>query len=210
MTTGTTYNSSGQSITVIIPDTGVTYYMSVALTDTVQDWGFFDAYDFTGITGTTLSTLTPYTVSGFSSSRLSELRKYTISGSFFDKYFLSTGSAIDGVNENLSNVMGFPWEITYYLGGITYVDIVLADGTTTTTFIFDGEGYQLTNFINKPIYKDPNKENITQNPKIENDVFIDREEMSAFDNNYNLEYIENLVDLETYAAGSYFNIINNT
>src|ERR1035437_2295855 len=66
------------------------------------------------------------------------------------------------------------------------------------------------NFVIKPIYQKPNKENIISNPKISNDVFIIRQELPAFDGNYRLEYIRKLVDLETYAAGKFFNIINNT
>ena len=206
LTTGTTYNSSGQSIIVIIPDTGVTYNMSILMSNTILDWGFFDAYDFTGVTGTTLSPLIPYIVTGFSSSRLIELKKYVVTSNILDQYFQSTSPLIDGVNPILSQV---PNKFVYYLGGITYDETVDESGSTTT-FTFNGEGHQSANFINKPIYKDPNKENIIQNPKIESDVFIDREEISAFDKNYKLEYIENLVDLETFAAGSYFNIINNT
>ena len=55
-----------------------------------------------------------------------------------------------------------------------------------------------------------NKENIISNPEIANDVFIDRQEISAFDQNYRLEYIGSLVDLTTYAGGGFFNIVNNT
>jgi hypothetical protein len=55
-----------------------------------------------------------------------------------------------------------------------------------------------------------NKENIISNPKIYNDVFIVRQEVSAFDGNYRLEYIRTLVDLTTYAGGNFFNIVNNT
>jgi hypothetical protein len=55
-----------------------------------------------------------------------------------------------------------------------------------------------------------NKENIISNPEIYDDVFIIRQEISAFDGNYRLEYIQNLIDLETYAGGNFFNIVNNT
>jgi hypothetical protein len=34
--------------------------------------------------------------------------------------------------------------------------------------------------------------------------------LSAFDQNYRLEYIQSLVDLTTYAGGNFFNIVNNT
>jgi len=48
------------------------------------------------------------------------------------------------------------------------------------------------------------------NPKINDDVFIVRQELSAFDSNYKLEFIRNLVDLTSYAGGNFFNIVNNT
>ena len=102
-------------------------------------------------------------------------------------------------------------KIVYFLGGIRYVDIVNSSGTTTsTTYSFIGQGYNSPNFIDTYYYQNPNKENIISNPKIYDDVFIVRQELSAFDKNYRLEYIKNLVDLTTYAAGSFFNIVNNT
>ena len=58
--------------------------------------------------------------------------------------------------------------------------------------------------------KEVNKKNIISNPKINDDVFISRQQLSAFDKNYRLEYINNLSDLETYAGGNFFNIVNNT
>ena len=77
---------------------------------------------------------------------------------------------------------------------------------TTFGFIPQNEG----NFIDEQYIKNPNKEKIISNPKIFDDVFITRDELSAFNKNYRLEYIRNLVDLTTYAGGKYFNIINNS
>jgi hypothetical protein len=204
MTTGTTTGCTG-TCRVIIPDTGVTYNIKLLLSQELSDIGFFDAYDFSGFTGTTGITNTTYTVTGECTSRLSELRKYTISG--FTSQYVSGGTYIvDGVDYSNSNENQI---ITYYLGGIKYVDI-LSGVTSGSTFTFTGLGLINPNFINKPTYKDPKKENIISNPKINNDVFIQRQELSAFDKNYRLEYIKNLVDLETYAGGKFFNIIKNT
>ena len=84
-------------------------------------------------------------------------------------------------------------------------------GTTAkTTFDFISTGVLSPSFINAPIYKDPKKENIISNPKIGDDVFIVRQALSAFDNNYRLEQIKNLNELVTYAGGNFFNIVNNT
>ena len=158
------------------------------------------------ITGTTGITNTLYTVTGECTSRLLELQKYTASSAFTAQYFSGGTYTVDGVDYPNSH-SGI--SITYYLGGIKYVDL-LTGSTTGSTFSFTTQGYLNPNFINKPIYQDPNKENIISNPKISNDVFIIRQEIPAFDGNYRLEYIRKLVDLETYAAGKFFNVINNT
>ena len=145
-------------------------------------------------------------VTGSSSSRLTELRKYTITNVFTQQYVNGGTWTTDGVDYP-NSVSGV--SVVYYLGGIRYVDMLI--GTTGTTFRFTAQGTGSTaNFINVPIYQDPNKENIISNPKIYDDVFIIRQELSAFDKNYRLEYIKNLVDLSTYAAGGFFNIVNNT
>lgn len=149
-------------------------------------------------------------ITGESKSRLSELKKYTVGGSFFDKYFISVNFSVNGVDNIKSNVSSFPQTIVYYIDGIEYKDIIQSNGNTTTTFKFEGQGYNSPDFICAPTYKNPRKENMVQNPKIENDVFINRKEQSVFEKNYNLEYIENLVDLTSFAAGGYFNIVKNS
>ena len=156
--------------------------------------------DYDSFTGST------HIVTGECTSRLLELQKYTTSNAFTAQYFSGGSYTVDGV-DYLHSFSGV--SITYYLGGIKYIDL-FTGSTTGSTFSFTTQGYLNPNFINKPIYQDPNKENIISNPKISNDVFIIRQELPAFDGNYRLEYIRKLVDLETYAAGKFFNVINNT
>ena len=167
--------------------------------------GLVISHDSGFISGTTI-TYTPYVVTGECTSRLIELRKYTVTNVFSQQYFTGGTYVNDGVDVNVSipNV-----RVVYYLGGIKYVDL-LTGSTSGSTFRFTSQGYTNPNFINLPVYKNPNKENIISNPEITNDVFIVRQELSAFDGNYRLEYIKNLVDLETYAAGNFFNIVKNT
>ena len=98
-------------------------------------------------------------------------------------------------------------QITYYIDGIKYTDYV-QEGYTV--FEYYATGVNEINFTNVPYYKDPKKENIISLPKIDNDVFIIRQQLSAFENNYLLEHINNLSELQTFAAGNYFNIVNNT
>ena len=137
-------------------------------------------------------------------SRLNELRKYTTSNIFANQYISGGSFTNDGV-DYLTSVSGV--SVTYYLGGIKYIDDVASE---ITTFIYAPSGTSSPDFINAPYYKDPKKENIISNPKINDDVFIVRQELSAFENNYRLEHIRNLSELLTYAGGKYFNIVSNT
>jgi len=140
-------------------------------------------------------------------SRLAELRKYTTSTVFANQYVSGGNWTTDGVDYG-NSVSGVT--MTYYIGGIQYVDY-LTGVTSGTTFTYVGQGITEPNFITGGTYiKNPNKEKIISNPKIFDDVFIIRYDLSAFDKNYRLEYIRNLVDLTTYAGGKYFNIVNNT
>lgn len=165
-------------------------------------------------------------------SRLNELRKYTITTGFTEQYIGGGTWTQDGVDYGVSTVIE---NVTYYLGGIKYNDITLIDGTHTTfsytplsggtsvvyylgtgrtsggTIIEFAPSWTTSrDFIDEQYIKNPNKEKIISNPKIYDDVFITRDNLSAFNKNYRLEYIRNLVDLTTYAGGKYFNIINNT
>jgi len=137
-------------------------------------------------------------------SRLQELRKYVVSPTFSQQYVGSGSWSTDGVDYGAST---YPAFIVYYIGGIKYTDITLINGTHTT---FEYNPNNTGNFIDESYIKNPNKEKIISNPKIFDDVFITRSEQSAFNKNYRLEFVGNLVDLTTYAGGRYFNIINNT
>ena len=137
-------------------------------------------------------------------SRLIELRKYTITNDFEKQYIDGgdwTNSGVDYPN-SFSGV-----SVLYYINGIQYTDKISGD-TTGTTFSLTPQNDE--NFINVPYFKNPNKSKIISNPKIFDDVFIVRGDLSAYNGNYKLEYIENLIDLITYAGGNYFNIVNNT
>jgi len=173
--------------------------LDTAISDAVIS-GTTDDVDYVGFTGGS------FVVTGESISRLSELRKYTVTTVFTNQYIGGGTYSSDGVDYG-SSISGV--SIVYYIGGIRYVDI-LTGTTAKTTFDFISTGVLSPSFINAPIYKDPKKENIISNPKIGDDVFIVRQALSAFDNNYRLEQIKNLNELVTYAGGNFFNIVNNT
>jgi len=137
-------------------------------------------------------------------SRLIELKKYAIGVSFNQQYVGDESLSVDGVDftNSTSGV-----SVTYYIGGIKYVDNISA---AITTYSVIAQGSSSADFINVPYQKNPTKENIISNPKIVDDVFITRQDLSVFDKNYRLEYIRNLNDIITYAGGKFFKIINNT
>jgi hypothetical protein len=146
------------------------------------------------------------TVTGTSASRLGELLKYTITSNFMQQYIIydvNLGTGVD-YNVSLSNQ-----NVTYYINEIKYHDVIV-NGITKTSYEFNTLGSLSPDFIHVNYIKKPEKENIISNPKINDDVFITRPEISAFENNYRLEYIKSIQELETYAGGKYFNIVNNT
>lgn len=142
-------------------------------------------------------------------SRLNELKKLVVTSDINRQYFSNGSWTNNGVDlsETEYNGTGLT-KIVYYINGIKYIDFPLE---SRTVFEYTAVGTGSThNFINEPYYKDPKKENIISSPKIDSDVFIIRQQSSAFENNYLLEYINNLPELQTFAAGNYFNIVNNT
>lgn len=185
------------------------YTMNILLTSNVKDFGFFDVY--TGITGSTIDNTT-YLVTGGSTSRLFELKKYTLNNSYSVKYKQSTVPSIDGLDVTQSTIGSLTGTtLVYYLGGITYYDIIPSDTGITpyTIFRFTGVGYNSANFDNYAIYKDETLLEINEQPTIDPDVFIERQSLSVFENNYRLKEINKLFDVLSYAGGSYFNIIDN-
>jgi len=143
-------------------------------------------------------------ITGSSSSRLSELRKYTVTNIFNEQY--PSGGNINNDGVDFSNSIENE-NVIYYIGGIKYIDLYV-DDIVSTNFIYTSTG--IVDYTDYSIYKDPNKERIIENPKITNDVFIIRQELTAFEKNFRLQYIGNLIELETYASGKVFNIVNNT
>ena len=209
LTTGTTATTGGTRY-IIIPDLTVTYSMKIGIASVVKDIGFFDSY--TGTTNTYSPSQVYSKISGSTlNSRLAELEKYVVTSVFANKYYTNGSFTVDGIDVVNSNPLE---QIVYYIGGIKYTDVISAmttgvtSGTTYMVYTPLGTG-NTNNFTYSNYYKNPSKENIISNPKIDDDVFITRQEVSAFDKMYKLEFIENLNDLITYAGGNYFKIINN-
>jgi len=202
-------------------NTGVTsgatgYSFNLLLNANTEDMGFFDTYENPAATGATGSsvTLSAYTITATSKSRLVELRKFSRSSDLAIKYKTSLTPSSDGLNLFLSVTGGTDISYVYYIGGITYTDSYkttgATTGTTATTYSFISSGTSSPVFDNKPIVKNDDIFDIIEEPNIDNGVFIIRQELSVFENNYRLKSINELSHLTFYGGGKYFNIIENS
>jgi len=187
----------------IIPDLNAVYNLTFLLEKEETNLGFFDVYDFSGVTGTTI-TPEEYTVTGKCSSRLLELRKYSQQPLFIKRYYLSNNIYNNGVNISESVYNTYPMKIVYYIDGISYIDYIENNTGKTNTFFYFKKTYPSEDFLNKPYYKDPHKDNLSGDLNLSSNVFINRPNISIFEKNYNMEYINNLSDLKSYVAGNYY------
>ncbi|HPC09476.1 MAG TPA: hypothetical protein PLN85_00180 [archaeon] len=135
-------------------------------------------------------------------SRLNELKKYRLTNIFEEQYFGNGNLNNDGVDFN-NSISGV--SVVYFINSIKYIDNL----TGNTTYFEYIPQTNLNDYVDKNYYKDLNKKNVINKSKIYNDVFIERQEKSAFVDNHKLQFIDNLLDLLTYASGKYFNIVDN-
>lgn len=147
-------------------------------------------------------------IRGRAPSRLNELKKYRRDGNLSDRYFSGGNRNSDGVDITTS-IDG--QIIDYYIGGIRYNDLFdNQNNYFETTFDYEAQGTNTLDFVSLPLVKDFSMGNVVDQPEVESDVFIDRQAISIFENQYRLSTISNLSQLNFYAGGGYFNIVNNT
>lgn len=190
-----------------IIDSGATYNLKFSLESNNVDLGLFNVDDVDSPIALTGNNIT---ITGTSNSRLSELEKYVVSDEITEKYWLSTNSNINGVNNILSSGNTF----IYYINGITYIDSIVNNipitTTSTPTHNFDMDiNNDYINIQNKLVFKYPQFENVVSKPMVDQDINIERPNFNALEKNYRLGDINNISDLINYVAGSYFNIVDN-
>lgn len=214
---------------------GTTYNFNILLTSTIKDLGFFDtldndteivgqiqyldnpsgytyvsSYDFSNFSSDyDFNSIYPYSVTGTCASRLSELEKYVVSNNPAIKYYSGGTITVDGLNSYI--ITPALTALTYYIGGIKYEDLTLSGATaTTTSFSFTISAFPNQNFDVKRIIKFESKQNMVENPQVDRDVFIERQQQPVFERNYRLRAVNALNDVLQYAGGDYFTIYNNT
>ena len=141
-------------------------------------------------------------VTGITTSRLEELRKYKVSDIFEEKYYM------DGTPINNGIVSGSidSGVVVYYVNGIKYTDKYENNEVKTH---FQHTPIEMDVEEGGNLLKISNYGKSVGLPQIKEDVFIDRDERSGFKDNYIISDMKNLVDIETFAGGNYFNIIKN-
>ncbi len=192
----------------IIPNLNAEYNITFSLESDIKNFGFFEVYDFSGTTGMTINPEL-YEVTGNTISRLYEIRKHSQKSNFIDNYYHSTNINENGIVLNESNYNNYPMKIVYFLDGIKYTDYVeSATGDTISKFTFLKTFPSDIDFTNKPYYKDPSKDMLSGNLNLNNNVFINRPEITALDKFYNISTVDNFFELKSYVAGNYFIIYN--
>ena len=139
-------------------------------------------------------------------SRLSELKKPKPTNVFTEKYFGGGSLTSNGVDYGNSS----PSNIVYYINGLKYTDkIDLNDGTVETIIKYSPTP-SIPVVDNANIFKRYNIDGEYLQPKIASDVFVFRQEISPFKDNYLMEGVSNIEELLTFAGGRYFNIKENS
>jgi hypothetical protein len=124
-----------------------------------------------------------------------------------ERYWRSDyGNDGDGVDWSSSHPST---KFVYYLDDIKYVDYVSGIYSGETHYSFTPQGMTDINFDFSTDVEPYDKLNLVGAPKIDDDVFIVRQQLPAFDTNYRLEFINNLSDLNSYVGGVYFNVVEN-
>lgn len=141
-------------------------------------------------------------VSGFTDSRLSDVRTYDKTQPYIVGYKGVTAIEYDTNNE--------PSKVNYTIDDIDYVTYITKPSfigknlfyKTQTVYYFNSQGLTEED-IN--VVKQEVEMGITEPPKTESDIFIERQETSVFERHLRMGEINNLDQLEDYKNG-YYNI----
>lgn len=206
-----------------LESSGITFEFFTASTATVD----VDGYDkHIRVSGRTLDDYfyRPDFLSGVTSSKKNEVRSYDKDNPFIEDLALNEEPYVDlsgntgtSINKVIFHTSGNTGTTKYtiaafsgspYIGtteqtrGVQYQDF--PDGVTT--FGYTPEGYTDANFSLSALTKQEYLLGISERPKVNSDVFIDRGVVSPLESHLRLSEIKTLNDLENYNNG-FYNII---
>ena len=141
-------------------------------------------------------------LSGYTDDRLSEVKTYSKSQPYQIGYL--------GVTQLTFNTFGDLDSVEYVIDGIKYLTTIgkplFPDSTdffkTQTVYFFESSGLSEEN-IN--VIKKEGEMNLSEPPKVDEEIFIERQETSVFENHLRMGEIITLDQLVAYKNG-YYNI----
>lgn len=155
-------------------------YYTVYLQQTMRDPGFLSSVESAIQQAPVEPVLNIRPVQGTTNSRLDEVRTYNKSQPYI--------VGVNGVTE-VSNV-----QVSYAIDGILFTTNLLTD---VTEFAFGVAGLTNANSENYAVVKDERDSYTTKTPT-QNNIFIERNEMSVFNNIYKLSRVDSLDDFKLY------------
>lgn len=140
-------------------------------------------------------------VSGYTDSRLNEIKTYSKTQPY--------QVGVNGVTQIIYDSNNEPSIIKYTIDNINYETSI---GTEILPQIFNSKTYFYFNSDGLPeeeinVIKNEVEMGISFPPKIESDIFIERQTTSVFERHLRMEEINSLEQLEEYKNG-YYNIFN--
>lgn len=139
----------------------------------------------------------PQTITGQTDSRLEEVETFDRLSPF--------KVGINGVQSITYNNDGSFNEITYIIDNITYITRYF---DLFTVFVYTTYGINGFNSDTFSLIKDDTLMGIDGQPQIDNNIFVERQEITVFDPHIRLKYINNVGELITYGGGLYYKIFN--
>jgi hypothetical protein len=144
-------------------------------------------------------------LSGYTDSKLAQVKTYDVNQLYQVGY--------KGVTQITYGVNGEINEVTYEINGIIYItkigrNLNLGSNVfaTPTRYYFESDGLtqETINVIKKEV-----EMSISEPPKIEEEIFIERQETSVFERHLRMGEIKTIEQLEEYKNG-YYNIFKLT
>jgi hypothetical protein len=144
-------------------------------------------------------------LSGYTDSKLAQVKTYDVNQLYQVGY--------KGVTQITYGVNGEINEVTYEINGITYItkigrklNLGSNNFATPTRYYFESDGLtqETINVIKKEV-----EMSISEPPKIEEEIFIERQETSVFERHLRMGEIKTIEQLEEYKNG-YYNIFKLT
>lgn len=141
-------------------------------------------------------------IQGETNSRLSELKKYKPTTVFEEKYW---GNG-DWENNGVDYIESTEQEIIYYIDGIKYIDTIENEVTIQTIQI-----YQPTDVEENDVFllKFVDYGDMVTEPKTKDDVFVNRHQISPLKDNFLINDLTTIKEIQTFVGGNYFNIFKN-